>query len=102
MFGGAVGDNAKDEDVAGFERKAFPLAHIAARGGDEAERHAEPDPDADGDEWIAEHVTELIDESADTIVDSLFATVARHAGDTAASDDRTAVVIRRQESTCTS
>lgn len=53
-----------------------------------------------GDEWIGEHVAGLSGESAGAVVDSLFATVERHAGDTAASDDRTAVVIRREEPSC--
>ncbi len=54
-----------------------------------------------GDEWIAQHVADLAGEPACVVVDSLFAAVERHAGDTAASDDRTAVVIRREESSCT-
>ena len=54
-----------------------------------------------GDEWIADHVSELIARPAATIVDSLFSVVERHAGETAASDDRTAVIIRRREAPCT-
>ncbi len=55
-----------------------------------------------GDDWIADHVAARAGEPSQTIVDSLFAAVQRHADDTPASDDRTAVVIRREETTCTS
>lgn len=54
-----------------------------------------------GSAWLAAHVAGLVGAPARSIVDSLFATVERHAGGVAASDDRTAVVIRRQEPACT-
>ena len=86
-----------EDAIADTVEVPFVPGDVVVMGTDGLVEQENAERDQIGTEWIADQVADAAGVSASDLVEALFAAVERHAGDTPASDDRTAVVIRRQE-----